>query len=502
MGRTVFDNLLRMGFHGPVYPVNPHAESVGSVHAYPSIDAIPGPVDLAILLLPAPLVLEAAKQCGDKGVRALVVISAGFGETPGPGREREEALLEVVRHYGMRMVGPNCLGVINTDPTIALNATFAPSAPPPGDVAFSSQSGALGVAIIDQANALGIGISEFVSVGNKADINAADLLTHWSEDARTRVVLLYLEGFGDAEAFAKAARALSAKKPVVAVKSGRTGAGARAASSHTGSLATPDRAVEALLRHTGIVRTDTVEELFETAMLLAHQPLPAGRRVAIVTNAGGPGILATDACVAQGLEIAALDEATKDQLRRALPAEASVENPVDMIASAGPDTIEACMRAVLDDANVDAVMALFVPPGQADTEGVAAAIVKASDDHPDKPVLTCFMGAHGVPEALRSLQRAHVPSYAFPEAGARALARVAEYAAWLDRSESEIPSFDDVDREIARHALQSAEAGEWLDTVEAANLLRAYGISVVETRFVETRAEARQAPSTSEVPWC
>jgi acetyl coenzyme A synthetase (ADP forming)-like protein len=493
IGATVFHNLLLAGFAGPVYPVNPRADHVASVHAWPTVEAIPGPVDLAILLVPAPYVVEAARACGEKGVRAIIVISAGFGEIPGEGAAREAELVQVVRHYGMRMVGPNCLGVLNTDPAVRMNATFAPSNPPAGRVAFSSQSGALGVAIIDKAVELGIGISQFVSVGNKADVAANDLLEHWERDPRTQVVLLYLESFGNARRFAQVARRVSRTRPIVAVKSGRTGAGARAASSHTGALANSERGVSALLRHTGIIRVDTVEELFDTAMLVANQPLPAGPRVAVVTNAGGPGILATDACVAHGLEMAALSEATRDAMRKVLPREASVANPVDMIASAGPEAIYACLDAALADPACDAVIALFVPPGKADTAAVARAIVEASDRHPDKPVLTCFMGTHGVPAALRSLQEGHVPSYSFPEAGVRALARVVDYARWLEHAGSEVPVVRGVDADRARAALESVEPGGWLGPDATFEVLAAYGIRAVQSRRASGLAEVVRA---------
>src|SRR2546426_3250218 len=300
IGGAILHNLIEQGFQGPVYPVNPKATHVQSIPAYPSIAAVPGPVDLGVIVIPAAQVLEAAAACGEKGVKALIVISAGFKETGDEGLKRELALFEVVRRYDMRLVGPNCLGIVNTDPHVSLNATFAPLSPPAGRVAFSSQSGALRLAILDYARRLNLGISQFVSVGNKADVSGNDLIEYWEQDPSTDLILLYLESFGNPRKFTQLARRVARTKPIVAVKSGRTPGGSRAATSHTGALAGSDAAVNALFRQSGVIRTDTIEELFDTAMLLASQPVPAGPGVAILTNAGGPGIMAADACGSAG----------------------------------------------------------------------------------------------------------------------------------------------------------------------------------------------------------
>ncbi|HEY3248912.1 MAG TPA: GNAT family N-acetyltransferase, partial [bacterium] len=292
IGGEIFHNLLADGFAGPVYPVNPAAPVVQSVRAYPSIDAVPGPVDLAVIAVPAARVIETARECARVGVRALIVISAGFAETDEAGRLRQQELLRVCRATGMRLIGPNCMGIINTDPAVRLNATFAPSSPPPGRVGFFSQSGALGLAIIDYASAVGVGVSSFVSIGNKADISGNDLLEYWESDPRTDVILLYLESFGNPRKFSRIARRVGRTKPIIAVKSGRSAAGVRATQSHTGSLlAASDVTVDALFRQAGVIRTDTLGELFDVAVLLSTQPPPAGPRIGIVTNAGGPGIL-------------------------------------------------------------------------------------------------------------------------------------------------------------------------------------------------------------------
>jgi len=509
IGAAIFHNLISRGFEGPVYPVNPGADVVGSVRAYPSIEEVPGDVDLAIIVVPAVHVLDVLEACGRKGVRAAVVISAGFKESGAEGRAREQALVECARRYRMRLVGPNCLGVINAEPEVSLDATFAPAWPPHGQVAFSSQSGALGLAILDMAKTLNIGISHFISVGNKADVSGNDLLEFWEEDPGTRIILLYLESFGNARRFIEIARRVTRKKPVVAVKSGRSAAGARAASSHTGSLAGPDAAVDALCRQSGVIRTDTMEELFDVAMLLAHQPVPRGHRVGIVTNAGGPGIMASDACEGHGLVVPALAEDTLEALRAFLPPEASTRNPVDMIASATPESFERAVQLLACDPNVDAVLAIYVPPIVTRPLDVAQAIVRGADaaaaaarekGELPKPMMSCFLGSHGVPEGLQSLQEGNIPSYAFPEAAAIALARAVRYGAWLAAPAGIVPELDNVDPARARAAIERAldreagsEATTWLRPAELLEVLEAYGLRVVQSahaRTVEAAVEA------------
>jgi acetyl coenzyme A synthetase (ADP forming)-like protein len=508
IGAAIFKNLLGHGFDGPVYPVNASARVVQSVLAYPSVGAIPGDVDLAVIAVPAKQVLAMVEECGQKGVRGVVVITAGFKETGREGAEREQALRECTRRYHMRMVGPNCLGVLNTESGVQLDATFAPAWPPPGPVAFSSQSGALGLAILETAGALGLGISHFVSVGNKADVSGNDLLEYWEHDPGTSVILLYLESFGNPRRFTQIARRVARHKPIVAVKSGRTSAGARAASSHTGSLAGADNAVDALCRQSGVIRTDTIEEMFDVAMLLANQPLPSGARVGIVTNAGGPAIMASDACESHGLELPSLTEATMAALRSFLPPEASVKNPVDMIASATPESFEKSVQLVLADPNVDALLAIYVPPIVTTPLEVAAAIVRgtqaaarelAARGVAPKPIMSCFMGAHGVPEGMRSLQKGHIPSYPFPESAAIALARAVRYARWRQEPEGREVHFDDIDlsaaRAVVNQARQRATSTEnaWLTPSETRALLQAAGVPLVPMATACTAGEAAQA---------
>jgi acetyl coenzyme A synthetase (ADP forming)-like protein len=515
IGAAIFRNLLEHGFEGPVYPVNPSARAVHSVLAYASVADIPGDVDLGVIAIPARDTLAAVEECGRKGVRGVVVITAGFKETGAEGAEQEVALRDVARKYGMRLVGPNCLGVLNTESGVHLDATFAPAWPPAGQVAFSSQSGALGLAILETAGALGLGISHFASVGNKADVSGNDLLEYWEQDPGTGVILLYLESFGNPRRFTQIARRVARTKPIAAVKSGRTRSGARAATSHTGSLAGADNAVDALCLQSGVIRTDTIEELFDVAMLLANQPLPKGTRVGILTNAGGPAIMASDACEFHGLELPLLGNATMTALRVFLPPEASVRNPVDMIASATPSSFEMSVQLMLADPNVDALLVIYVPPLVTTPIEVATAIVRGvkaaaqeltTRGEAAKPVLSCFMGAHGVPEGLRSLQEGRIPSYPFPESAVMALARTVRYMRWRTAPEGREVRFDDIElgaaRAVVQGALRRAEPGHsvWLTSEETRELLDAAGIPGVPATLAVTAGEAAKAAAQIGFP--
>jgi acetate---CoA ligase (ADP-forming) len=500
IGWQILDNLVRHGFTGSVYPVNPTARTVHSIRAYATIEEIPDEVDLALLVVPKQHVVEAAEACGRKGVRGVVVISAGFAEIGGAGVQRQRALVEVTRRYGMRLVGPNCMGVLNTAPDVSMNATFAPSMPPPGPVAFMSQSGAMGVTILDYAAEYGIGISQFVSVGNKPDVSGNDLIEYWDADDRTGVILMYLENFGNPRHFTQIARGVTRRKPVVAVKSGRSGAGARAASSHTGALAGTDAATDALLRQCGVLRVDTVEEMFDLAMAFSHQPVPRGNRVAIVTNAGGPGIIIADACEANGLAVPALTPETREHLARHFPEEASLGNPIDMIASATAQSYRVAVEAVLADPNVDAVIAAFVPPLGVRQEDVAVAIVDVAAGQREKPVLAVLMGRQGLPQGLAELNQAGIPGYRFPESAVRALGAMYRYRRWLERPLGEVRRFE-VDRAAvaASIARALAEDRDRLSEVEVAGVLEAYGIPVVPHRFARSADEAVAA--AGELGW-
>jgi acetyl coenzyme A synthetase (ADP forming)-like protein len=506
IGHEILRNLLRGGFTGPTYPVNPNAPAVAGVRAYPTIGDVPGDVDLAVIAVPAPEVSEAVRQCAAKGVRGLVIVSAGFAETGGGGADVERELVEVARRHGMRVVGPNCMGVINTNPAVRMNATFAPFVPAPGRIAFSSQSGALGIELLGRASDLGLGISTFVSVGNKADVSGNDLLQYWEEDPDTDVILLYLESFGNPRKFARLARRVSRTKPIIAVKSGRTQAGSRAAGSHTAALASSDVAVDALFRQAGVVRVDTLEELFDVAQVLAHQPLPRGARVAIVSNGGGPAILAADACAGAGLEVPELASGTQAALRAFVSADASVGNPIDLVASATAATYERALRTVLADEQIDAVIVVFVPPLVTQPEEVARAIRSAAVDAGAKPLVACFLGHRGIPETLRSSRpdERSIPSFAFPEGAAAALGHAAGYARWRRRPEGSVPELRDVDidraRGIVAERVSVSGDGAWLDPDVATGLCESFKIPVAPTVRVATTAEAVEAAKALGFP--
>jgi acetate---CoA ligase (ADP-forming) len=496
IGGDLFHNLISRDFPGAIYPVNRSADVVQSVRAYRRLEDLPEAVDLAVVVVPRDHVLGAVDECARCGVKALVVISAGFGETGAEGLALQDEVVARVRRAGMRMVGPNCLGILSTEPGAELNASFAPTWPPAGNVAFSSQSGALGLAVLDYARTLGIGISQFVSVGNRGDVSGNDLLEHWEMDPRTRVILLYLESLGNPRRFMEIARRVSRRKPIVAVKSGRSPAGARAAGSHTGALATMDVAVDALLGQAGVIRTDTIEQLFDVAVLLANQPVPAGNRLAIVTNAGGPGIMAADACDAQGLALPALSDRTVQTLRQMLPPEASLKNPIDMIASATPEAFEGSLRAILADEGIDAVLVLYVPPLVTRPGEIAAAIRRAVAGA-KKPVLTCLLGDQGLDGAWATLREGHLPIYRFPENAVMALGGAARHGRWLARAEGhsfELPQEDVRRLRTALGASLVPAAGasrpRWLDLDAVRAILNAYGIRTPEAGVVDTEDAA------------
>jgi acetyl coenzyme A synthetase (ADP forming)-like protein len=501
VGYEIIDNLLADGFTGAVYPVNPNAVAVHSVPAYASIADVPGDVDLAVIAVPKELVLGAAEACGVKGVRGLVVITAGFREVGPAGAEREQELLTITQRYGMRMVGPNCLGVLSTAADVRMNATFAPIMPPVGPISFMSQSGAMGVTILDYAAEYGIGIHHFVSVGNKADVSGNDLIEYWAADEATRVILMYLENFGNPRKFTRLAREVTHRKPIIAVKAGRTAAGARAASSHTGALAGVDTATDALLAQCGVIRVDSVEELFDMAMAFGQLPVPDGNRVAVVTNAGGPGIIITDACESLGLSVAALSAETQARLRENLPDEASVRNPVDMIATATPESYRLALEAVLADPNVDAAIAAFVPPLRVRQQDVARSIVEARRALPDKPMLAVLMGRAGLPEGRADLRQAGVPAYIFPEAAARALAGMYRHRRWLERPTGSIRTYE-ANQQVAERIITTATAAraDYLERDDVLALLAAYGIPTLGSARAATADEAAAAAHALGLP--
>ncbi len=438
IGREITHNLVSYGFTGKVFPVNPSVQVIHSIKCYPSILDIPDAVDLAIIVVRKDLVLPVVDECGRKGVGGVVVITSGFKEVGPEGAKREAAVLERVRHYGMRIIGPNCFGVINTHPDVMMNATFSRTAPLPGKIGFMSQSGALGEGILNHARKLGIGFSMFASVGNKADISGNALLDYWKDDEATQIILLYLESFGAPETFTKIARDITKTKPIIAVKSGKTTAGARATASHTGALAGYDIGVDALFEQCGVLRVNSIEELFDLAKAFDQQPVPKGNRVAILTNAGGPGILATDAAASIGLDVVHLDPKTIKALKANLPPEAATGNPVDMIASATPAQFEMALDQLSSDPNVDALVVVFVPPIMIDELAVADAIISARA-RASKPYLTCFMGPGEGSAGADRLKAAGIPVYTFPEAIASTYAMMVKHAAWQKRPAGTFP---------------------------------------------------------------
>jgi acetate---CoA ligase (ADP-forming) len=491
LGTEILHNLRNTGFRGTLYAVNPNATEIDLIPCFPSVRSIDGPLDLAIVAVPANHVERVVDDCVAKGVRALVVITAGFGETGAPGREAELRILDKVRAAGIRMVGPNCMGVINTDANVRMHGTFSHVYPPSGNVAMSSQSGALGLAILDYARSIGIGFSTFISVGNKVDVSGNDLIQYWAEDPNTDVMLLYLESFGNPRKFGEIARRVGRKKPIVAVKAGRSASGARAASSHTGALAQSDAIVRDLFKQAGVIRTDTIEELFDIASLLANQPLPTGRRVAIMTNAGGPGILAADACEASGLTLSPLSDETTEALRSFLPSAASVGNPVDMIASATPDQYARTLKLLLADPNVDSVIIIYIPVLPTDAEITARRIREvANEPHGDKTLVATFMAAAGAPAVL-----APVPSFAFPERAVNALARATNYAQWRRRPIGSVKKYDDVDADQLRAIVDRklAAGGGWLDPLDVIAMLHAARIPSALAESAESVFDAVQA---------
>ncbi|HSL66411.1 MAG TPA: GNAT family N-acetyltransferase [Gaiellaceae bacterium] len=490
IGGELFRNILEADFQGAAYPVNLKGEPVAGVRAYRSVSEIPDAVDLAVISLPGEHVLSAADEALRKGVKALVVISAGFAEIGREGVERQERLLELVRAHGARLIGPNCLGIAVYG--LGLNATFAARSAPAGNIGFSSQSGALGLAMLEAAEARGLGLSSFVSIGNKADVSSNDLIEYWEDDPATSLVMMYVESFGNPRRFGRLARRVARRKPILALKSGTTSAGARAASSHTAALAGSETAVDALFHQAGVIRATSLEELIDVATLLSTQPEPKGRNVALLTNAGGLGILGADACEAAGLELPTLSPATLEALAPLLPAEASLANPVDMLGSATERTYAQVLPALLADPAVDAVIALFVPAVTASAEAVARAVDEATRAaEAAKPVLAVVMSAEGIPEALR--EGAHAAAFAYPESAARALGRVAARAEWLRGPQGTVPELEGLDRAAAEAVVEETLASGddvWLAPAQARRLLESYGVPLVPERVAESVEDA------------
>jgi len=481
VGYAVFSNILKTGFKGIVYPVNPSTRSILSVRAYPSILDIPDPVDLAIICIPSKFVPQSVIECGKKGVKGVVVISAGFKETGSEGARLEEDLKNAASSYNLPLIGPNCLGLGNMDPAVQLNATFAKRAPKSGNIAIVSQSGALGVSLMDYASSRNIGVSKVVSLGNKAVLNELDLLKALANDPLTNVILLYLEDLVDGRGFIETVRTVTdtIKKPILALKAGRTAAGAKAASSHTGSLAGSDEVYDAIFLQSGVLRVEFTAELFDYAIAFSRQPIPKGNRVGIITNAGGPGILTTDACIRYGMTIPSLAPETTAALKSFLPAAAALNNPVDMIGDADEVRYEKTLQVMIKDPNVDSLIVIATRQLMTDTKAIAEAIARAAA-HTDKTIMVSFPGAPFDDEGVVLLENSNVPVYQFSESAVRALSMMQRYESWILRRRTEVRTFDDVDKEKAMKIINSAirDRRESMTDIEAFDVLEAYGFAV------------------------
>ena len=503
VGHDIFVNILKGGYRGVLYPVNPSAESVSSVRAYPSISDIPYPLDLAMIILPPKLALGAIQEAIDKGVKGIVIVSAGFKEVGGEGLEIEKQIVKMCREHSVRVVGPNCLGVINPLDNVRLNASFSARMPKAGNVSFISQSGALCTAVLDFAADRDFGFSKFISIGNKADVDEVDLLKYFRNDPDTEVIMIYLEELHRGQEFIKIAKEITGgdrPKPILVIKSGRTSAGAQAAASHTGSLAGSEAVYDAIFEQSGIIRVEGIDELFDFAIAFAYKnenamgkmrrKVPNGNRVAIVTNAGGPGIVATDMTVVSGLELARFHEDTIESLKSHLPATANVHNPVDIIGDAAQDRYESALNAVIRDEGVDGALVILTPQSMTNAIGTAEAIVRiAKRSH--KPILCCFMGIIDVSAGVKYLQENGVPVYSFPEQTAKTFGAIYRYSKWLNRQELAPYKFNH-DKATAREIIEaSLAAGKtYLGELAGVHLLNAYGFNVLPTVLAKTAADA------------
>ena len=492
VGRAVFTNILLNEYTGTVYPVNPKDRSISGVRSYPSIGDLPESVDVAVVVVPAAVVPAVTEECGKKGVKGLIIISAGFKEVGQDGATLERQVASLAQKYSMRMVGPNCLGTINTDPEVRLNASFASQMPLEGSIAFASQSGALGEAVIDYATGEGIGFSKFISVGNKADVNENDILEYLRADPKTKVILLYIEDIVDGRKFVDTVSKVTQEKPIIAVKAGVSPEGAKAATSHTGALAGSDEAYNAILKQSGVLRVESIIDLFDYARAFAKQPLPRGNRVAIITNGGGPGIMATDASVRYGMQISQFSEATKAKLRAGLPKEASVNNPVDLIGDAQSDRYELALQA-LDDEGVDCGLVLLTPQAMVDLKKVAETIASVGP-RSGKTILTSILGLTDITPAVEVLESNNIPHYTFPESAVRALAAMYEYQGWVERARTQIKHFE-VDIGKAQEIISSAKRAGLtnLPQDDALRILSTYGLPVIKTETASSKAEAVEA---------
>jgi acetate---CoA ligase (ADP-forming) len=495
MGQLVLQSMLQSGFRGSIYPINANYKTVMSVKAYPSVLEVPGEVDMAIIAAPSTQILNIVDECGRKKVKGIIVIADGFREKDEKGAILEKAMIDTAFGYGMRIIGPNCMGVINTDPDVKLKATFAWINPAPGNISFVSQSGALGQGILEYANSLDLGFANFVSVGNRADIASTDLLQYWEKDPATKVIMLYLESFDNPEIFSRVSRRVSFKKPILAIKGGNTPEGSRATRSHTGAMATSNVVSEALLSEAGIVAVNSVSELFESAILLANQPVPRGRNVAVVSNGGGPGILAADACARNGLKLPELSATSLARIKSVVKRDIHINNPVDLTAGISADEFEAVLKILAEDASYDAIITIYISPSGADIPALENAISQASPiiRENGKPLLSCFVGMKKSKGKI--MEGRLVPYYVFPDEAAEALANAVKYHELKTQEIGSVPRFPDIESEKARHLIKRiltgrAERPLWLSNQDMSELFSYYGIRFVETTVMDTPEKA------------
>ncbi|MBN1450216.1 MAG: acetate--CoA ligase family protein [Anaerolineales bacterium] len=490
LGYAVVKNLIDGGFSkkGQVYPINPKAEKILDLKAYPTVLEIPDPVDLAVIVIPFKYVPDALRTCGEKGIPAVIIITAGFRESGMEGLERERELIAIGKEYGIRIIGPNCLGVIDT--FTPLNASFAAGSPPSGPMAFTSQSGALGTAILDWAQAGHLGLSKFVSLGNKADVSEIDLLEAWEADDNTKVILMYIEELSNGQQFIEVARKVSKSKPIVAIKSGVTASGARAVSSHTGSLAGSEQAYEAAFYQAGVIRAASMEALFDQALAFGYQPPLMGKRIAIVTNAGGPGILATDALEHAGLSLSTFEVDTLHCLEAELPSAASAANPVDVLGDARADRYAYALQQVIQDPNVDGLIVILTPQAMTEIDETAEAIAKIAKET-NKPILTCFMGEARVSSGIDILVKHNIPNYPFPERAAASLKAMAEYQDIRKRETPQYTQFE-VDKQAVADLFDKvrSEGRLSIGDFEARAVLEAYGMKIPKSEIAATPDDA------------
>ncbi len=513
VGHDIFANILKGGYQGTLFPVNPRAKSILSVKSVPAVGDITDPVDLAILVLPPRQTLKAVQDAVEKGVNGIVIVSAGFREVGGEGLEIENQIVAVCREAGVRVVGPNCLGVINPVSTIRLNASFSARMPAAGRISFISQSGALCTAVLDFAADRDFGFSKFISIGNKADVDELDLLRYLHGDPDTSVIMLYIEELRRGAEFIEAAREITMGRhptPILVIKSGRTRAGAQAAASHTGALAGSEAVYDAIFKQSGIIRADTIDELFDYANAFTYKQesslgktmrkLPAGRRVAIITNAGGPGIIATDMTVSSDLELAQFQQETVDELARHLPQTANIHNPVDVIGDATQERYENALRAVINDPGVDGALVILTPQSMTDSLGTAEAIVRVAR-RSTKPILCCFMGIIDVSAGVKFLQEHGYPVYRFPENTAKAFAALFKYANWLNRERlPSTPIQHDTERASRIICDNLASGRTYLSEIEGLDLLGCYGFPVLPTRLSDSASNAADIASEMGFP--